>query len=61
MFEKIKNYSNLVVLPHSVFALPFALASLLVATHGKPSPHVSFLGGRLYVPGSDRGHGLQTG
>jgi 4-hydroxybenzoate polyprenyltransferase len=29
-----------VVLPHSVFALPFALASLLTATHGKPSLHV---------------------
>ena len=42
MLEKIKNYSNLVVLPHSVFALPFALASLLVATHGKPSLHVLF-------------------
>jgi 4-hydroxybenzoate polyprenyltransferase len=27
----------LVVLPHSVFALPFALASLLVATAGRPS------------------------
>ncbi len=30
----------MVVLPHSVFALPFALASLLTATHGKPSLHV---------------------
>jgi 4-hydroxybenzoate polyprenyltransferase len=40
MFEKIKTFSNLVVLPHSVFALPFALASLLTATHGKPSLHV---------------------
>jgi 4-hydroxybenzoate polyprenyltransferase len=36
MFEKIKSFSNLVVLPHSVYALPFALASLLVATQGKP-------------------------
>jgi 4-hydroxybenzoate polyprenyltransferase len=40
MLEKIKTISNLVVLPHSVFALPFALASLLTATQGKPSLHV---------------------
>ena len=40
MFEKLKTFSNLVVLPHSVFALPFALASLLTATHGKPSLYV---------------------
>lgn len=37
MFKKIKIVSNLVVLPHSVFALPFALASLLTVTHGRPS------------------------
>ena len=37
MIKFIKTFSNLVVLPHSVFALPFALASLLTATHGKPS------------------------
>ena len=40
-FEKIKTFSNLVVLPHSVFALPFALAALIVAvkkeTGGLPS------------------------
>jgi 4-hydroxybenzoate polyprenyltransferase len=36
VLEKLKTISNLVVLPHSVFALPFALASLLTATHGKP-------------------------
>ena len=40
--KKLKTISNLVVLPHSVFALPFALASLLTATHGKPSLHVLF-------------------
>ena len=34
--DRIKAFSSLVVLPHSVFALPFALASLLVATQGKP-------------------------
>jgi len=37
MFDKLKAFSNLVVLPHSVFALPFALAALIVATQGKPS------------------------
>src|SRR5690242_127521 len=36
MLQKLKTFSDLVVLPHSVFALPFALASLLTATHGKP-------------------------
>jgi 4-hydroxybenzoate polyprenyltransferase len=43
MFEKLKDYSNLIVLPHSVFALPFALASLLVATNGHPSLRLSLL------------------
>lgn len=42
MFKKLQVISNLVVLPHSVFALPFALASLLTATQGKPSLHVLF-------------------
>jgi 4-hydroxybenzoate polyprenyltransferase len=42
LLEKLKTISNLVVLPHSVFALPFALASLLTATHGRPSLHVLF-------------------
>jgi 4-hydroxybenzoate polyprenyltransferase len=28
-----RRFSNLIVLPHSVFALPFALASLLIAAH----------------------------
>ena len=42
MFDKLRVVSNLVVLPHSVFALPFALASLLTVTHGKPSFHVVF-------------------
>jgi 4-hydroxybenzoate polyprenyltransferase len=37
IYKKLKTFSNLVVLPHSVFALPFALASLLTATQGKPS------------------------
>jgi 4-hydroxybenzoate polyprenyltransferase len=37
LWKKFKTYSELVVLPHSVFALPFALASLLVATGGRPS------------------------
>jgi len=36
MFTKLKTLSDLVVLPHSVFALPFALVSLLAATGGRP-------------------------
>jgi 4-hydroxybenzoate polyprenyltransferase len=40
ILKKLKILSDLVVLPHSVFALPFALASLLTATHGRPSLHV---------------------
>jgi len=40
LFSKLQAYSELVVLPHSVFALPFALASLLVATQGRPSPRL---------------------
>jgi 4-hydroxybenzoate polyprenyltransferase len=42
ILEPLKTFSNLVVLPHSVFALPFALASLLTATQGKPSLHLLF-------------------
>jgi 4-hydroxybenzoate polyprenyltransferase len=38
LIERLKAFSSLVVLPHSVFALPFALAALLVATDGSPSP-----------------------
>lgn len=43
MFDKLKHFSNLIVLPHSVFALPFALASLLVATNGHPSLRLTLL------------------
>ncbi len=43
MLNKLRAFSNLVVLPHSVFALPFALASLFTATHGKPPLRIFFL------------------
>jgi len=43
MLKTLKSFSNLVVLPHSVFALPFALASLLTATNGRPPFRVLFL------------------
>lgn len=33
----VRTYASLVRLSHSVFALPFALLSLLVATEGRPS------------------------
>lgn len=42
MFEKLKTFSELVVLPHSVFALPFALVALLAATQGRPSLSLLF-------------------
>jgi 4-hydroxybenzoate polyprenyltransferase len=34
---RLRDYAGLVKVAHSVFALPFALLSLLVATHGHPS------------------------
>jgi 4-hydroxybenzoate polyprenyltransferase len=42
MFQRLKTFSELVVLPHSVFALPFALVALLAATGGRPSLPVLF-------------------
>lgn len=35
--QTARDFASLVKLSHSVFALPFALLSLLVATHGAPS------------------------
>jgi 4-hydroxybenzoate polyprenyltransferase len=48
MLTKLKSFSDLVVLPHSIFALPFALAAMIISwTRGPlvpaPSPLVSFL------------------
>lgn len=37
MLERAQAYAGLVKLSHSVFAMPFALLSLLVATDGTPS------------------------
>jgi 4-hydroxybenzoate polyprenyltransferase len=42
VFHRLRTFSELVVLPHSVFALPFALASLLAATGGRPPLRVLF-------------------
>ena len=39
----MKNWASLIKLSHSVFALPFALLSLLVATGGRPSPRLLVL------------------
>lgn len=40
--QRLKRYSSLVALPHSVFALPFALSSLLLANRANSfSPHFS--------------------
>jgi len=43
MLKKLKDWSNLIVLSHSVFALPFALASLLVATQRHPTGRLTLL------------------
>lgn len=36
--SRMRDFASLVKLSHSVFALPFALLSLLAATAGRPSP-----------------------
>ena len=41
--ERARTFASLVKLSHSVFALPFALLSLLAATAGRPSPSVLLL------------------
>ena len=38
----IARYLALIKFEHTIFALPFALISLLVASHGRPSWHVVF-------------------
>ena len=37
LVRRCRDYASLVKLSHSVFALPFALLSLLAATHGRPT------------------------
>jgi len=39
----LRDWASLIKLSHSVFALPFALLSLLVATGGRPSPRLLVL------------------
>ena len=39
----MRDWASLIKLSHSVFALPFALLSLLVATGGRPSPRLLVL------------------
>ncbi len=52
MIEKIKNYMEMIKIEHTVFALPFALTSALIAARGFPTLHQTFwiiaamLGGR---------------
>ena len=43
MFSKIAEYGKLVRLSHTLFALPFALASMLVAAECLPAPKVILL------------------
>jgi len=40
--KKIRSTLELIKFSHSVFALPFALASLLIATHGNPNMMMVF-------------------
>jgi 4-hydroxybenzoate polyprenyltransferase len=40
---RVRTFASLVKLSHSVFALPFALLSLLAATDGRPSPRLLLL------------------
>ncbi len=56
----LKNYLELVKFSHTVFALPFALASMLVAAHGVPSGRifgwivVAMVGARTAAMGFNR-------
>lgn len=43
LLVRARTFASLVRLSHSVFALPFALLSLLVATDGRPSPRLLVL------------------
>ncbi|MBI1908814.1 MAG: UbiA family prenyltransferase [Deltaproteobacteria bacterium] len=43
MILKLKNYFSLIKFSHSLFALPFALSSMLVAAHGFPPLRTFFL------------------
>lgn len=43
LVQRARTFASLVKLSHSVFALPFALLSLLAATDGRPSPRLLVL------------------
>ncbi len=40
--KKIRNTFELIKFSHSIFAMPFALGSMLIAAHGMPAPVVIF-------------------
>jgi 4-hydroxybenzoate polyprenyltransferase len=42
IFKKIKTYGNLVMFSHTIFSLPFASISMLIAAEGMPSFRVFF-------------------
>lgn len=52
VFDKIKTYGNLVMFSHTIFSLPFAFISMLIAANGMPKLSiflwiaVAFLGAR---------------
>lgn len=42
VFNKIKTYGNLVMFSHTIFSLPFAFVSMLIAANGMPKFSVFF-------------------
>jgi 4-hydroxybenzoate polyprenyltransferase len=42
VLNKIKTYGNLVMFSHTIFSLPFAFVSMLIASKGRPSLEVFF-------------------
>lgn len=60
LFRKIADYLRLIKFSHSIFALPFAFTSALIAAEGIPSLHqvfwitVAMLGGRSGAMGMNR-------
>lgn len=52
VFNKLKTYGNLVMFSHTLFSLPFAIVSMLLAAKGMPPLHIflwigiAFLGAR---------------
>ena len=61
LLEKIRNYGSLIRFSHTIFALPFALASRRprLAISSGHSPRL-FLDFDCHDRGEERGHGFQS-